>query len=149
MVILGWIISKIKIGKALDAGIEKIQTSIKDSEHQKLKSVRHLELIQNAMERLPKKLEDLQQDFCIKTVGLTERIDLATDLTIKTINENIDKSVEVEEKKLSQDMTQTVINNSVNEAVSKIKQDLSQNPDMHYQFINESLEELNKAEINE
>lgn len=147
LVILGWIISKMKIGKTLDENIAKIETAIKDSEHQKLKSVRHLDLIQNAMERLPQKITDLQQDFCVKTAGLSERINLSTDIIIKTINDNIDKSVEVEEKKLSQEMTQTVINNSIEQAVSKIRQELEQNPDKHYEFINESLDELNKAEI--
>ena len=147
LMILCWIVSKFRIGAGMDETIKKIETSIKESEHQKLKSVRHLNLIQNAMERLPKKLEDLQQDFVVKTDGLKDRIDESTNSAIQTIGDSIEKSVEVEERKLSQNMLQTIIANSLTDSVSKIKEVLVQNPDIHYQFINESLEELKKANL--
>lgn len=148
MVILLYVIlKKVHIGTAFEKMIDSIKNNIEKSEHTKRKSLETLENSKNKMEKLPEDLAALEKTSGDKIKAFEDKITSNTKKTISDLNSSISRVMEIEEKKISNLITEKTSKDSVNLAKSKIIDLLNKNPELHNQFIQQSLDELDKVKI--
>lgn len=148
MVILLYVIlKKVHLGAAFEKMIDSIKNNIEKSEHTKRKSLETLENSKNKMEKLPEDLAALEKTSGDKIKAFEDKITSNTKKTISDLNSSIARVMEIEEKKISNLITEKTSKDSVNLAKSKIIDLLNKNPELHNQFIQQSLDELDKVKI--
>mgnify|MGYP004647638701 FL=1 len=68
-------------------------------------------------------------------------------MEISNIKNSVSRVMSIEEKKISNDLQKKTIEESILMAEKNIKRMLSENSDLHRQFIQESLDELDKVNL--
>ena len=148
MVALLWVIvKKIRLGELFENASEKIHKNIETSEQTKQKSRETLELSKKRMENLPEEIASLEKTSKNKIQAFEDKIKRNTEQTISDINKSIKRVMDIEEKKVSNIITQKTSKDSIELAKNKIIDRLNKNPDLHNQFIQQSLDELDKVNI--
>ena len=145
--ILYWIISKLDLNSYLEKSIENVEQTIKDSEYTKNNSQKQLRNIKTEMRKLPEELNKIENDTEEKAQNLKKQIDLSTQKTLDNIKANVSKVMGIEEKKIRSDIVSKTVKKTVLTAQANIENLLKEKPELHYQFIEESLSELDKVKI--
>ena len=96
---------------------------------------------------LPQDIEVLEQNSADKIKVFKEKIEENTQKTIFDIEKNVDRAVSIEEKKISNLITEKTSHNSMELAKQHILKQLDENPELHNQFILNSLNELDKVKL--
>ena len=99
------------------------------------------------MENLPEEIASLEKTSRNKIQAFEDKIKRNTEQTISDINKSIKRVMDIEEKKVSNIITQKTSKDSIELAKNKIIDILNKNPDLHNQFIQQSLDELDKVNI--
>ena len=73
-----------------------------------------------------------------------KQLEESTKKNVEKLNNNIERIIEIEEKKVSNAITEYSFRKSVDKAKMDIVSMLESQPDLHKKFIDESLEELEK-----
>ncbi len=147
VVILGVIVKKINLKLSFDSAIDKVKTSIKQSDDAKSDSISKLAEAQTAIDHLPQDIASLEKEATDKAKVFKSKIEESTQKTISSIEGNVDRALAIEEKKLSNLLTGKTVVASVELAKDHIKQLLANEPDLHQQFIQESIDELVKVKL--
>jgi len=147
VILLGVIIQKMHLGSMFEKSSNAIHDNIEKSERSKRKSLETLASSQKQMERLPEDIAALEQTSESKIKAFEDKIKSNTQKTIFDLNQSINRVMEIEEKKISNFITEKASQDSINLAKNKIIDILNQNPDLHNQFIQQSLDELDKVKI--
>lgn len=145
--ILYAIIKKVNLGKSFDTSISGIETGIKKSDNEKAKSKKVLKEAKKLIDGLPQDIETLEQNSADKIKVFKEKIEENTQKTIFDIEKNVDRAISMEEKKISNLMTEKTSSYSLEVAKQHILNQLEANPDLHNQFILNSLDELDKVKL--
>lgn len=146
-IILGVIIKKMNTTSMLEKSSDTIRNNIEKSERSKRKSHETLAESQKQMDRLPQDIAALESTSESKIKAFEDKIKSNTKKTISDINQSINRAMEIEEKKISNLITEKTSKDSITSAKNKIIDILNQNPDLHNQFIQQSLDELDKVQI--
>ncbi len=147
LVILGLIVRKIHLNESFQKATDKIQNNIETSEKTKQNSQDNLAQSQKKMEELPKELATLEKTSESKIKSFEDTIKITTQKTITNINQSIQKTMAIEEKKLSNHIKERTSHESIDLAKNKIIDILKKNPNLHNQFIQQSLDELDKVKL--
>ncbi len=147
LVILGMIVRKIHLNDSFQSAADKIQNNIETSEKTKQNSQDNLVKSQKKMEELPNELAALEQTSAIKIKAFEDNIAITTQKTITDLTQSIKKVMAIEEKKLSNHIKEKTSQDSIDLAKTKIIDILRKNPDLHNQFIQQSLDELDKVKL--
>lgn len=147
VVILGVIVKKINLKLSFDSAIDKVKTSIKQSDAAKSDSISKLSEAQSAIDHLPQDIAALEKEAIEKAKVFKSKIEESTQKTISSIEGNVDRALAIEEKKLSNLLTGKTVVASVELAKDHIKHLLANDPDLHQQFIQESIDELVKVKL--
>ena len=99
------------------------------------------------IEKLPQDIKDLEENSKGKVEVFKDKIDENTQKAIFNIEKNVDRVVSIEEKKISNLLTEKTSLASVELAKQHIEKMLEQNPELHNQFIQNSIDELDKVKI--
>ena len=145
--ILYVIVKKVNLGKSFDSSITEIEAGIKKSDKEKAKSKKVLKEAKKLIDGLPQDIETLEQNSADKIKVFKEKIEENTQKTIFDIEKNVDRAVSIEEKKISNLMTEKTSHNSMELAKQHILKRLEENPELHNQFILNSLDELDKVKL--
>lgn len=145
--ILYAIIKKVNLGKSFDTSISGIEAGIKKSDKEKAKSKKVLKEAKKLIDGLPQDIETLEQNSADKIKVFKEKIEENTQKTIFDIEKNVDRAISMEEKKISNLMTEKTSSYSLEVAKQHILNQLEANPDLHNQFILNSLDELDKVKL--
>lgn len=145
--ILYAIIKKVNLGKSFDTSISGIEAGIKKSDNEKAKSKKVLKEAKKLIDGLPQDIETLEQNSADKIKVFKEKIEENTQKTIFDIEKNVDRAISMEEKKISNLMTEKTSGYSLEVAKQHILNQLEANPDLHNQFILNSLDELDKVKL--
>ena len=147
IVLLAWLIKKANLATALDKSIEKIKESIKTSEDVKTEAQKLFDSEKKLIDRLPNDLKDLERNAKDKVKVFEKTIIGNTQKSIKNIESSVDRAIEVEEDKISNLMKDATALSSIEVAKDYLQNLLNSNPELHNQFIQNSLEELDKVKI--
>ena len=145
--ILYFIVKKVNLGKNFDSSIAGIEDGIKKSDKEKAKSKKVLKEAKKLIDGLPQDIQILEQNSTDKIKVFKEKIDENTQKTIFEIEKNVERAISIEEKKISNIMTEKTSNYSLDMAKQQILEQLVANPELHNQFILNSLDELDKVKL--
>lgn len=145
--ILGYIIKKMNLSDSFAKGIEKIKLNISDSDKAKAVSKSNLDEAIALINKLPNEIKTLEENSSEKTEIFKTKIKENTDKVISNITKNVDKSIAMEEKNISNLLTEKTATDAIDQAKNDIEKLLEQNPQLHDQFIENSINELDKAQL--
>ena len=120
---------------------------IKKSDEAKSESVTKLEKSKAEIEKLPTDIENLKKEAKVKADVFKKQIENSSSDEISNIKNSVSRVMSIEEKKISNDLQKKTIEESILMAEKNIKRMLSENSDLHRQFIQESLDELDKVNL--
>jgi len=147
LIILGWIVRKLSLGKSLDNSVSKVEESIKKSDNERIRADNVHQKAKALLKQLPQDIKALEDNADEKIEVFRNQIEENTQKSIFNLEKNIDRIIEIEEKKISNVLTDKTSFASVELAKQHLVELLEANPDLHNKFIIESLDELEKAKI--
>lgn len=141
------IVKKCKLDEVFNNAIKQVETKITDSDTQKSKSKQNLDKAQELLDNLPKDIEDLEKSSADKIKNFNDKIEDNTKKSITHIEENAVKTIQLEEKKISNILTQQTSVASIELAKQQLTKMLKGNEELHTKFIQDSLDELDKVKL--
>lgn len=145
--ILAVIVIKMNLKASMDTSISNVVGIIKKSDEAKSESVTKLEKSKAEIEKLPTDIENLKKEAKVKADVFKKQIENSSSEEISNIKNSVSRVMSIEEKKISNDLQRKTIEESILMAERNIKRMLSENSDLHRQFIQESLDELDKVNL--
>lgn len=145
--ILAVIVIKMNLKASMDISISNVADIIKKSDEAKSESVTKLEKSKAEIEKLPTDIENLKKEAKVKADVFKKQIENSSSEEISNIKNSVSRVMSIEEKKISNDLQKKTIEESILMAEKNIKRMLSENSDLHRQFIQESLDELDKVNL--
>ncbi len=145
--LLAIIVKKMNLGASLEKSIEAVKSTISKSDDEKAGAQKKLDSAKDLIEKLPQDIKDLEETSKGKVEVFKDKIDENTQKAIFNIEKNVDRVVSIEEKKISNLLTEKTSLASVELAKQHIEKMLEQNPELHNQFIQNSIDELDKVKI--
>lgn len=145
--ILAVIVIKMNLKASMDTSISNVARIIKKSDEAKSESVTKLEKSKAEIEKLPTDIENLKKEAKVKADVFKKQIENSSSDEISNIKNSVSRVMSIEEKKISNDLQKKTIEESILMAEKNIKRMLSENSDLHRQFIQESLDELDKVNL--
>lgn len=145
--ILYWISRKIELNKIFETGIQKIKTDIKNSENKKEGSKQELEKAKTILDGLPEDIKELDNNCNEKIDIFKKQIQDNTKISISKVNSNIERVISIDEKKISTHILEGTAKNSLNIAEQNIIKLLKEKPELHNNFIQNSIDELDRVNI--
>lgn len=144
LLLLGWIIKKCNISQIIENGRKKIEDTINNSEKNKNKSLENLFAIQDEVTDIDKKMfimfEKAEKNAKEYGEKLLKDVDIQKGLIKDSSRKTIDSFIESAKN--------SVLSETAEKALSlaeiQIIEELKKNPDLHFKFINESIEEISK-----
>jgi len=146
-VLLYIIIKNLNLGAAFEKSIDVVKNLIVKSEQEKEYGEKVLKKNRNLMDRLPQDLADMERTSESKTAAFKVQIEANTKSAIEDLGYSTDRVIAIEEKKVSNLLTQKTSLESVKRAKEQIIALLEKNPELHTDFIQQSLDELDKVTI--
>ena len=146
-ILLGVIIKKLHLSTAFEKSIEAIKNQISNSETEKANSSKILGKNKDLIEKLPNELEEMEKTSQSKLTAFEEKIEDNTRKTIENLVLATDRIKTIEEKKVSNLLTQSTSKEALEFAKNRICELLEKNPEMHNDFIQQSIDELDKVKI--
>lgn len=145
--ILAVIVIKMNLKASMDTSISNVAGIIKKSDEAKFESVTKLEKSKAEIEKLPTDIENLKKEAKVKADVFKKQIENSSSEEISNIKNSVSRVMSIEEKKISNDLQKKTIEESILMAERNIKRMLSEDSDLHRQFIQESLDELDKVNL--
>ena len=146
-ILLAVIIKKLHLSTAFEKSIEAIKNQISNSETEKANSSKILGKNKDLIEKLPNELEEMEKTSQSKLTAFEEKIEDNTRKTIENLVLSTDRIKSIEEKKVSNLLTQSTSKEALELAKNRICELLENNPEMHNDFIQQSIDELDKVKI--
>ena len=126
VVLLGYIVKKMSLGKSFEHGIENIKTTITKSDKTKNlsqnKTGQGKKFSQALIDGLPNDIKTLEKNSAEKIDIFKEKIKDNTKKSINSISNNIEKVISIEEKKISNLLTEKTSADAVELAKAKIEE---------------------------
>lgn len=145
--ILAVIVIKMNLKASMDTSISNVAGIIEKSDDAKSESITKLEKSKAEIEKLPTDIENLKKEAKVKADVFKKQIENSSSEEISNIKNSVSRVMSIEEKKISNDLQKKTIEESILMAEKNIKRMLSENSDLHRQFIQESLDELDKVNL--
>ena len=138
------IVSKMDLASSFKKAINSVSLSIRQSEEEKADSAVKLKVVEQKVKELPEKIEEMEIQTKEKCDIFAKKIETTMDKSIENIENSIDKITKTEEHKIVKDITKKAFENAVYISRDKIIKMLEENKELHYKFIDESLNELGR-----
>lgn len=147
LVILVYIAKKMNLKTSLENSVKNVETEIKKSDEEKEKSEEIFSNSQKIMEKLPQEIDKLEKEAISKAEIFKCEIEETTLKNIQSIEQNVQRTLKIEEEKFSNLLKDKTVTASVEKAKAGIIKQLEANPDLHAKFITESLDELDRVKL--
>ena len=147
LVLLGWILNKLQLGNSFESSIKFIKDSISNSENERKQANKNLQNSKKILSKLPDDIKQMEQNTKEKIEIFKAQIEENTQKTIFEMESNADKIIELEEAKVANILTDKTSLASINMAKKRIVDLLNTNPQMHNQFIQQSIDELERVDL--
>jgi len=147
LIVIGFICKKINVAQKIEDirfGIEKKVTT---SDDEKKQSENELKNIETSLENLDTELENILKKADETVVGIQEIAKKEVEKTILKAEDNSKRILNLEEKKIRQDLSDEFGIEALEKAKNNLFSNLDNNADLHNKFIDESIAELDRLEI--
>lgn len=147
IVILAFIGKKAKVSEALESNRTKIEDTVNSAVKEKELSHMELKDAELAVKNTVQEVEAIVETAKATLKTLETKIAQDTEVQVNNISKNVTKVIESESSKLSSRLARGVSNASVALAETHMIKMLNENKDLHYKFINDSIDELDRVDI--
>ena len=147
LALLIYVCKKLNLGNSFDQGIENVKSTISKSDEAKALAQNHFDKAQALIDGLPEDIKTLEKNSAQKIDIFKDKIKDNMRKAIENISKNVEKSLSIEEKKISNLLTEKTSKDAIVQAKQNIEKMLEENPELHNQFIENSITELDKAEL--
>ena len=146
-IILYVILKKVNINQTINKAVTETKNTLTQSEINKDNANKQQKKSKAELNKLPSEIEEIKKFTKQKSKTFKDQLNENCQKTIERINLNTNKIIAIEEKKISDEIQNETVQDSIDTAKNSIINMLKNNPQMHYQFIEESLEELEEIEL--
>lgn len=145
--ILVWIVRKLDMANSMENSVVKIKESIFKSEQEKEIAQKKVQHSRELFKKLPQEVEFILNTAKEKEQILKSELETSAQKSLENLHKNSEKLIQIEEKKISDEITKQTIVNSIEQSRKDIVRELEANPDLHRQFILDSLNEFERMEF--
>ena len=141
------VIYKVDVNSILDGMKNRIKKSIDVSQSAKESAAKGLKDAKKSVKNLDNETKEIIENAHSNVENLKSHIMRDTQQKIENIEKNIQKILAAEEKQIRALLISKQGNKSVDKAKEEIIKRLNSNPDLHKRFIDDSIKQLNGAEL--
>ena len=152
LILLGLIIFAIKffkVGSLIEKACTKVKETVENSDLEKENSKVELQKANETMKNIANEVKEIFDNAQKSAELMGEKILKDADLQAKSIEQNAKKVMEFESKKVALNLTQKTALASLEVAKNHIKNTLKEKPQYHNDFIQKSIDELDRLKTNE
>lgn len=147
VVILALIVKKLDLSKAFNKGIGNIKSVIEKSDKTKAAAQANLDKAKALMDGLPNDIKTIEKNSAEKIEIFIDEINNNTQNAIKNIDLGVEKTISIEEKKISNLLTEGTSKLTIEKAGENLVNILAQNPELYDKFVENSIKELDKVQL--
>ena len=152
LILLGLIIFAIKffkVGSLIEKACTKVKETVEYSDLEKENSKVELQKANETIKNIANEVKEIFDNAQKSAELMGEKILKDADLQAKNIEQNAKKVMEFESKKVALNLTQKTALASLEVAKNHIKNTLKEKPQYHNDFIQKSIDELDRLKTNE
>ena len=152
LILLGLIIFAIKffkVGSLIEKACTKVKETVENSDLEKENSKVELQKANETIKNITNEVKEIFDNAQKSAELMGEKILKDADLQAKNIEQNAKKVMEFESKKVALNLTQKTALASLEVAKNHIKNTLKEKPQYHNDFIQKSIDELDRLKTNE
>ena len=152
LILLGLIIFAIKffkVGNLIEKACTKVKETVENSDLEKENSKVELQKANETIKNIANEVKEIFDNAQKSAELMGEKILKDADLQAKSIEQNAKKVMEFESKKVALNLTQKTALASLEVAKNHIKNTLKEKPQYHNDFIQKSIDELDRLKTNE
>ena len=152
LILLGLIIFAIKffkVGNLIEKACLKVKETVENSDLEKENSKVELQKANETIKNIANEVKEIFDNAQKSAELMGEKILKDADLQAKNIEQNAKKIMEFESKKVALNLTQKTALASLEVAKNHIKNTLKEKPQYHNDFIQKSIDELDRLKTNE
>lgn len=152
LILLGLIIFAIKffkVGNLIEKACLKVKETVENSDLEKENSKVELQKANETIKNIANEVKEIFDNAQKSAELMGEKILKDADLQAKSIEQNAKKVMEFESKKVALNLTQKTALASLEVAKNHIKNTLKEKPQYHNDFIQKSIDELDRLKTNE
>ena len=139
LIIFAVLAEKLHISDAIEKMKQEIVTTIENAKQERENAKSELLSAEKSIENIEDEIKSRLQDASKRAEDISSKIMANTEEQIRSIENNIQKAIETEEKTISADAINQTLQKSVQLAEKHIKKQLKENPELHNKFIEESI----------
>lgn len=152
LILLGLIIFAIKffkVGSLIEKACLKVKETVENSDLEKENSKVELQKANETIKNIANEVKEIFDNAQKSAELMGKKILKDADLQAKNIEQNAKKVMEFESKKVALNLTQKTALASLEVAKNHIKNTLKEKPQYHNDFIQKSIDELDRLKTNE
>ena len=152
LILLGLIIFAIKffkVGSLIEKACTKVKETVENSDLEKENSKVELQKENETIKNIANEVKEIFDNAQKSAELMGKKILKDADLQAKSIEQNAKKVMEFESKKVALNLTQKTALASLEVAKNHIKNTLKEKPQYHNDFIQKSIDELDRLKTNE
>ncbi len=152
LILLGLIIFAIKffkVGNLIEKACTKVKETVENSDLEKENSKVELQKANETIKNIANEVKEIFDNAQKSAELMGKKILKDADLQAKSIEQNAKKVMEFESKKVALNLTQKTALASLEVAKNHIKNTLKEKPQYHNDFIQKSIDELDRLKTNE
>lgn len=145
--LLVFVCKKMNIKSAFDKSIKSVENYIDKSKLERQNSDKLVKESEKLIKKLPQDIENIEKFNKQKTEIFKKQLSDNAQKSIEKIANEIEALKTIEEKIVSNSMLEYSFNKSIEKVEGDIIEKLKLEPDLHYKFIDKSLDELDRITL--
>lgn len=142
ILLLCWMVKKFDLGNKIEAGRQRIEQNISDSEKSKEESLTKLYEAQEDATKVDKEMFKIFKAAEDNAKVMGEKLITEANLQTGIIKENSKKAIEANIKTVKNDILKETAEEAMKLAESHIKSELERDPNLHQKYIYESIDAI-------
>ena len=138
---------KLDVSSKLEALKQNISDFIEKSKQEKENSEVYLKNAQNEVMNLDSEIKTKLDKATELAQNVFDEIHQMANKSIEKLEKNVDNVIENEARKINTKLTNETADSAIQLATQKLKEKFTQEPQLHTQYINESIETLDRINL--
>lgn len=147
LAILAILWQKLEIDTKLEKMKVDIANFIENSKKERETADKHLASAKTSVENLDTEIQITLEKAKLSAQNVFDEIQDMAQKSIAKIEANVDKIIDNEKRKITTKLSDETISASIERASNKLKEMFTQNPQLHEQYINKSIETLERIKF--
>lgn len=147
LVILGILYHKLNISSAIEKMKAEVIAFIENSKNEREQAEKHLTDTKKSVENLDNEIKDSLEKSRILAQNVFDEIQSMAQKSVEKIEANVDKIIDNERRKTTTRLSKSTAQKAIEVATAKLKEKFEQNPELHKNYINQSIEILDRIKL--